>query len=59
MGDRRGLDDMVQVRRDQGACRALPADPRLLHFPIDAFELIHFVARPRDRRATFCRVAAW
>ena len=50
---------MVQVRRGQGSCQALPADLRQLHFPIDAFELIHFVARIANTRAAFHRFAAW
>src|SRR5688500_12613914 len=58
MGDRRGLDGMVQVRRDLGALLPLPTDSRLRHFAMDAFEFIRCVALLDDVRAVFRRIAA-
>ena len=40
MGDRRGLDGMVQVRRGQGSLLPLPTMLRRWHIARDAFELV-------------------
>ena len=59
MGDRRGLDDMVQVRRDLGKLLPLPADLRPRHFAMmDAFGFVCCVAQLVDVRADFRRSAA-
>ena len=48
---------MVQVRRDLGAPLSLPADPRLRHFAMDAFEFVYCVVRLADVRGNFRRNA--